>query len=343
MEKLIINGKFLTQSITGVQRFAREVLRELNNRDNVEITVCVPQNTEYDQNEYPNVKFEVVGKHGGYYWEQIEFPKFCKKHKDTPVLSLCNISPFKIKNSYVVLHDTTFKDKNNYTSRLWRLRYSIIVKSYIYKAKRIFTISDFSKKLIKKHYKKLKLDPIVTYNGYEQMNLVEPKVVENIPKHFYFSVGSVNPNKNFKYVLYLAKNNPDKNFIVSGKLNTDFEFILKEENINNVNFTGYLTDGELKYLYSKCDAFILPSFYEGFGIPPIEALASGCRKLVLSDIEIFHELYGDCVNYCNHFDYENTIDLNNLKDISEDKVNELLSKYSWKNVVDQLLNGIFKD
>ena len=255
---------------------------------------------------------------------------------------MCNISPFKIRNSYVVLHDTTFKDKNNYTSKLWSLRYKILVRSYINKVTKIFTDSLFTKNLIKKYYKKIQNDPVITYIGYEQIENIEIEELKDIPDNFIFSVGSVNPNKNFKYVLYLAKNNPDKNFIVSGKLNSDFDEIIKKENINNVKFTGYLSDGQLKYLYSKCDSFILPSFYEGFGIPPIEALAAGCRKIILSDIEVFHELYGDLVNYCNHLDYENTINLNNLKEISDENAKELLNKYCWKNVTNTILSEIFE-
>ncbi len=342
MQELIVNGKFLTQKITGVQRYAREVLRQLNNKSDVSVTVIVPQGTDDFTKEYPNIKFEVVGKHHGYYWEQFEFAKYCKKHKNIPVLNMCNISPFKIRNSYVVLHDTTFKDKNNYTSKLWSLRYKILVRSYINKVTKIFTDSLFTKNLIKKYYKKIQNDPVITYIGYEQIENIEIEELKDIPDNFIFSVGSVNPNKNFKYVLYLAKNNPDKNFIVSGKLNSDFDEIIKKENINNVKFTGYLSDGQLKYLYSKCDSFILPSFYEGFGIPPIEALAAGCKKIILSDIEVFHELYGDLVNYCNHLDYENTIDLNNLKEISEENVKELLNKYCWKNVTNIILSEIFE-
>ena len=341
MYRIIINGKFLSQRVTGVQRYAREVLRQLSLNKDLETIVAVPQGCEKEFSDYPNAKFVTVGKHQGYYWEQFEFAKFCKKNKDIPVLNMCNISPFKIKNSFVVLHDTTFKDKNNYTSKLWSLRYRIIVRSYIYKVKRVFTISDFTVSQIKNHYKKLKNTPIKTFNGYEHFNRVEISKVDNIPDNFYFSVGSVNPNKNFKYVLCLAKNNPDKNFIISGKINSDFDEFIKKENINNIRFTGYLTDGELKYLYSKCEAFILPSFYEGFGIPPIEALAAGCRKLILSDIDVFHELYGDLVNYCNHFDYEKTINLANLKSISEEETKQLLNKYSWENVANTIFNEIF--
>lgn len=342
MQKLIVNGKFLTQKITGVQRYAREVLRQLNNKTDIEVIVVVPTGTDDFSKEYQNIKFENYGKHQGYYWEQFEFAKYCKKNKNIPVLNMCNISPFKIRNSYVVLHDTTFKDKNNYTSKLWSLRYRILVRSYINKVNKIFTDSLFTVNLIKKHYKKIKNNPIPTYIGYEQIENIEIEEIKDIPNNFIFSVGSVNPNKNFKYVLYLAKNNPDRNFIVSGKLNSDFDEIIKKEKIKNVKFTGYLSDGQLKYLYSKCDSFILPSFYEGFGIPPIEALAAGCKKIILSDIEVFHELYGDLVNYCNHLDYEKTIDLNNLKEIKEEDVKELLKKYCWKNVTDIILKEIFK-
>ena len=248
MQKLIVNGKFLTQKITGVQRYAREVLRQLNNKTDIEVIVVVPTGTDDFSKEYQNIKFENYGKHQGYYWEQFEFAKYCKKNKNIPVLNMCNISPFKIRNSYVVLHDTTFKDKNNYTSKLWSLRYRILVRSYINKVNKIFTDSLFTVNLIKKHYKKIKNNPIPTYIGYEQIENIEIEEIKDIPNNFIFSVGSVNPNKNFKYVLYLAKNNPDRKdfFTVEWEFENDKPsdryILVLDDNNNPVSTVRFLID-----------------------------------------------------------------------------------------------------
>ena len=110
-------------------------------------------------------------------------------------------------------------------------------------------------------------------------------------KDFYFSLGSKSPHKNYKFIIECAKNNPDDIFVVSGNMNNSvFNNVKEEEEIKNVIYTGYLNDEQLVTLYKECKAFIFPSLYEGFGIPPLEALTVGCKKIILSNIPVFKEI-----------------------------------------------------
>ena len=332
--------KFLSQKITGVQRVAHALLNELSKIENLKIIVLVPKNATIPSSYPSNVEFKIVGKKTGYMWEQFSLYHYLKKHNKPLLLNFCNIAPSRYKNSFLLLHDTTFKDKSNYVSKSWALRYRVLVRSYIYKVKKIFTVSNFTKKEIKRHYPKLKIDPIVVYNGYEHFKKIEEEQVGNLPETFYFSVGSLNKNKNFKYVLYLAKNNPDKSFVISGSPNTDYDDFLKSNNINNCIFTGYLSDGQLKYLYSRCDGFILPSFYEGFGLPPLEAISSGCKKLFLSSIEVFKEVYDGLATFFDPYDYDNTVNLDDGITINSSQLNKALEKYNWRKSSETIYNEV---
>lgn len=340
MHELIVDGKFLAQRITGVQRFSREVLRELSLFDNLKITVAMPENATVPEGDFPNCEFVKVGRLKGNLWEQFSLPRFCKKKK-LPLLCMGNIAPISYK-SYVVIHDVTFKEKSIPNSKLWSLKYSFLVKRFIYKTKAIFTDSEFTKSRIKHFYKKLKSEPIVVYLGNEHINRLETECMKGLPENYYLSVGSVNPNKNFKYVLHLAKNNPNVNFVIAGSLNSSFEEFIRENGISNCFFTGYVSNEQLVWLYQNCNGFILSSLYEGFGMPPLEAVAAGCRKLYLSDIPVFREIYEGCATFFNPNDYENTVDLQNGIVFEESNFKKLLEKYSWKNAADIIYRGIFE-
>lgn len=66
---------------------------------------------------------------------------------------------------------------------------------------------------------------------------------------------------------------------------------------NRIHFTGFVSNEELKNYYHYADLFAFPSLYEGFGLPPLEAMSAGCRNIAVSDIPVLHEIYGDHVSY----------------------------------------------
>ena len=108
----------------------------------------------------------------------------------------------------------------------------------------------------------------------------------------------------------------------------------------DVNFKAIFTqeteesNEALKSLYKHAYALMLLSKFEGFGIPPLEALLNGTKTIILSDIEVFHEIYGDKANYI----INNEIDLNNLKMADEEYINELVNKYNWSRVSSNILD-----
>ena len=107
-----------------------------------------------------------------------------------------------------------------------------------------------------------------------------------------------------------------------GFLPIKFKSFSKEKLIvpDNVIFTGYLFDPQIKYLYHHCVAFLFPSIYEGFGVPPLEAFYSGCKKILCNDIPVLRELYGNCCALSNFVD----VDLNSIK-----PVEKFPDVYSW--------------
>ena len=212
----------------------------------------------------------------------------------------------------------------------------------------IFTVSEFSKKELHKYYD-IPLSKIhVTYNGIDHIKRL--KADESIidredlnGKKYVLAVSSMNPSKNFPLVLDVARLMPDVEFIIAGGSNAK---VFKSAGLDvpqNARLIGYVSDEELMALYRHASVFVYPSLYEGFGIPPLEAMMCGCPAIV-SDIEVFHEIYGDIVEYC---DYKKAIQwrdiLNrvvNENDITLSNGNCCLKKYKWKEQVRNLLDNM---
>lgn len=161
---------------------------------------------------------------------------------------------------------------------------------------------------------------------------------EWVEKPFFFSLGSLAPNKNIEWILAVAKRHPQYNFLIGGNASlkaygTDYS----EEDYKNVMFIGYISDEEVKYLMAHCKAFLFPSFYEGFGLPPLEALSVGA-KIVVSNTSCLPETYEDTAYYIDP--YNTDINLDELLDGHVSSGEKLLKKYSFaryaKTVVETL-------
>lgn len=336
MSKVIyVNGLFLTNKITGIERYSCEVTKALSFFPQVKTVVVMPKGTKVPKDmQGLNIEFVEAGKRDGFFFEQITLPRFMKKHGKAPLLNMAMGAPVCYKNNFLTVHDVAFKERLSCLGKKWSFMQSLLLRLHVYKAKAIFTVSEFSASRIKYFYKKLKVAPTVVYPGIEHVLPECALPLEGLPEEFYFSSSSVHPNKNFQYVLALAKNNPDKFFVISGKKRFNFDEYMRENDIKNCIFTGYVSEENLMWLYSHCKGFILPSLYEGFGITPLEALAAGCKKLYLSDIPVFREVYKDVAEFFDPNDYVSTVQLNSEYGIGggADAKDSFIKRFSWGNV-----------
>ena len=333
MKKLIINGRFLTQNITGVQRVAHEIVKELDKivkEKKLEIVILAPKNIIFN-NLYENIKVKKVGGLKGHLWEQIELPMYLFLEKGI-LLNLCNTAPI-INTGIVDIHDISFKVNPQFFSKKFSLYYKILIWILVRTSKKILTVSEFSKKEIIKHYKVNPKKIEVVYNSWEHiLNFKEDfsilKKFNLKSKSFYLGVSSINPNKNFKYIIELAKLYPEKQFVIAGKKNEKVFGKLGINEMNNLTWCGYVSDEELKALYMSCKGFIYPSFYEGFGLPPLEVMGCGCEEVYVSNTSCLPEIFEDSVIYINPNKVEKIFD-KEVK-IGKEKIKRVLEKYSWK-------------
>ncbi len=342
---IYINGRFLTQKITGVQRYATEVTKQLDNITlDKECIILAPENGIIQNIELKNIEIKKIGCFKGYLWEQISLPLYIFFHnRKAKLINMCNLAPI-LYPGYTVIHDIAFKTHSEHLDWKFVLAYKIITRLNIKRYKHIFTVSEFSKKEIIDNYK-IKEDKItVTYSSAEHIRNIKPddNIIDKLKlrnKEFCFSLGSKSLHKNHKYILECAKQNPDMIFVISGN---NHEKVFKgqdaDNNIDNLIFTGYVTDEELVSLYKECKMFIFPSLYEGFGVPPLEAIEMGCKNIILSDIEVLREIYGNVATYV---DTTSNYKLKQNNKICSDKEFEVIkNKYSWNRITNCIIKTI---
>lgn len=330
---IIVNARFLTQKITGVQRFGIEISKELQ-KLYPNIIFISPKNVIHTQiAKELNVKY--LEPYNGHLWEQITLAKYVKKEKAL-LLSLCNTAPIFVENQIITIHDICFKIHPEWFSKVFSIFYNFIIPRIINKSRHIFTVSNASKNEIAKHYNISKSKITVIYNAVAEVFLREQQKAtlndDNLfKKKYILTVSSHHPRKNFKRLIQ-AFNSIDSSenifLYIIGNVNNHFS----NENIINTErilFLNNVSDEDLLKFYSNAALFVYPSLYEGFGIPIIEASSQNV-KVCVSDIPIFHEVCGDGAVYFNPYD---SLDIKNkiLLALEADNTSNLLdlSKFSW--------------
>jgi glycosyltransferase involved in cell wall biosynthesis len=306
---LSLNARFLTQPQTGVQRYSLELLNALDDilEPGLAVAFCPPG---YKINvDWKNIQMRPSGWFRGNLWEQIDLPRLSR---GTLLFSPANIGPFFQKHQVVTIHDASvFAHPDAYTWS-FRLKYTNAYRRLAEVADHFITNSEFSKGELQ-HWLKLAPERIsVTYEGREHFEKViaDTSVMERLAlgkRQFFIVVGSSSLHKNLKVVLAADKLMDQSKFeivFIGGSFSSVFQSS-QVELLPNVKKVGYLSDQELKALYTEAAGLIFPSSYEGFGLPLVEAMTCSC-PVICSDIPSSREVCGEAALF---FDADQPTDL----------------------------------
>jgi glycosyltransferase involved in cell wall biosynthesis len=258
------------------------------------------------------------------------------------------------------IHDVDWERHPNLFPRTIRLRLSKLVRLTAKKAKKIITVSEFVKKCIMDIYNIAEEKIVVTHHGIDPQYkpIEDPKAIENvrlkynIDCRFILYVGKLQARKNIPrllkafYILKRERHLPYKLVLVGRKtwLSSDIISTLNELRLQDeVIFTGEVPLKELLLFYNAADLFVFPSLCEGFGIPPLEAMACG-TPVVASNETAIPEVVGDAGILVNPYNVEELAQAMSDVLTSENLKKDLISRglkritaFSYKKMAEKVI------
>ncbi|HLD27798.1 MAG TPA: glycosyltransferase family 1 protein [Patescibacteria group bacterium] len=343
----------------GLGRYVKVLVEELVKTDTDNQYVLFLNEDNYDESSLINSSAKKVLLPASWYSfkEQLLGPKIIAKEKcDLVHFPHFNVPIFYRGKFIVTIHDliinhfpdsrATTLPKAYYRLKLWG--YKIIVRQAIKKAVKIIVPSRFVKEDILTHYRVEPEKITVIYEGYFLGQEHLPAQIDrfNIQKPFLLYVGAAYPHKNLESLIRVFKKlNRSKEFQLALVGSTDYFYDrLKKTSadVPGIIFTGYVSEGELSALYKRAAAFVFPSLYEGFGLPPVEAQAHDL-PVASSNRGSLPEILGDSALFFNPQDEQEM--LNQFKKIMTDgdlrrrlikAGRENIKRFGWQKMAGQI-------
>ena len=303
-----------------------------------------------------NIKLVYVSSFNNLISNAITLPRHSKKHKLDVVL-FQNFGTFsKIKN-VVYIHDLLYLDYPQFYSFKERL-YLSLIKPLAKRANTIVTISETERRRIVKH--KLGSDNVhFVYHGvdpkfkplegHDKLQIQAFKEKYNLPDEFVLYLGRLNVRKNIANLIYAMQfvNTP---LVIVGENDHKSENLSSTIDALGINdkifFTGFVDEAELPLVYALATLFCFPSYAEGFGLPPLEAMASG-TPVIVSDRTSLPEVCEDAALYINPDDPSDIAEKINTFLASKEMIDTFANKgiiqskkFSWKKSAENLMNII---
>ena len=309
----------------GMDRVVLELIKNLQKID-TQNQYFIFVKPDEDRNVIQSTKnFNIVEIPGRLYplWEQVELPKFVKEYKCDLLHCTSSTAPLKVESKLITtLHDIIFKEEGilkqlissaSWYQKIGNLYRRFLVNDVVKKSSRLITVSNFEKENIMNTFQLDDQKITTVHNGvhkgfknyFDKYQKEEIRNKYKLSEQYLFHIGNKEPRKNTKRVLdafYELKLTEFKDMILviiginEATLNSMLDemcipYLLKKD----ILITSYVSDEDLPIIYNLSSLFLFPSLREGFGIPIIEAMASGV-PVISSNTSSMPEVSGGCAH-----------------------------------------------
>lgn len=291
-----------------------------------------------------------IGRLQGQLWEQLDLPRHTGNDL---LLNLCNTAPIAARNMLATIYDASVYAVPEAYSLPFRTWYRALIPAIGRRSRRIVTPSQFSRLELQRHAR-IASDNITVIPGSGEHIIASPadeRIVQRLglrPRGYVLAVSSYSKHKNVAGVAKAAKlfSRRDFEVVLAGGGNPRVFSGGATARDSHVRSAGYVSDAELRALYQNAACFVYPSFYEGFGLPPLEAMTCGC-PVVVSRAASLPEVCGEAAMYCDPSDPadiaramgEVVRDPSLQEDLRRRSI-ERARSFSWKAAARSMLNLI---
>jgi len=278
---IVINGRFLSRRVTGVERYGREIIQLFRNS---------PALSGAEKYRVEQTRMNGLAGHA---WEQFVLP--AKLKSNSILWSPANTGPLMVSNQALTIHDLSPLDHPEWFQKSFAAWYRLLLPILAKRVQVIFTPSEYTQQKVLKQLEAKNV--IVTPNGVDT-NIFHPEAIQKtyeFPNKYILSVGSLQPRKNIRLLMdawhTLKDDFRDSWLVIAGESGHVFRNI-KFFGDERIRFMNYVNETDLPGLYAQAELLVLPSFDEGFGLPVIEAMACG-TPIIASDGGALPEVVGD--------------------------------------------------
>ena len=291
---IVVNARTLLQPLTGVQRYAQELLSR-----HPDLSRVAPQS----------------GSEGfkGHLWEQFQLPGLVRGRL---LWSPGNTGPLSVPHQVLTIHDLATLDHPEWFDRKFALWYGALLPMLARRVEHILTVSQYSRRQILRQFglpeDRVTAIPLAADPRFKPFTVAETEAYRRQQQlnRYVLAVGSLEPRKNLR-LLFEAwthwKDRPeDLELVVAGGAGKVFSSIGFPEPPPGVRLLGRVPDEELPILYAAAEIFVFPTLYEGFGLPPLEAMACG-TPVITTEVTSLPEVVGEAGWYCDPHDVHSLI------------------------------------
>ncbi len=360
--KIGIDARMFSDAFTGIGRYNFEITKRFFSQKTDIEWVLFLNESEFSQFDFPsNVKKVCVNAAHYSLAEQTKFLSILNKEKcDLLWFTHFNRPIFYFRPCVVTIHDTTLSFYPGKKMGQWwrKLAYKIVITIAVRLAKKVITVSQNTRNDVTKLFNISPSKIISVWNGLSpdfhqctEKEHEEVRIKFKLHQKFLLYTGVWREHKNLVRLLKafdrVKESHPEVQLVITGRRDPHYPEVLETVHTldldESIRFVGLVDFSDLQKLYSAATIYVFPSLYEGFGLPPLEAMAAG-TPVVVSNSSAVPEVCGDAAEYFNPENIQEMAEKISLILENKDRQKELIEKgfdrikeFSWEKSAEDTL------